>query len=125
MNKIQYYLYRKFRWLHMTVFGVKPGSFIQDYDNVHLGRNVLLSHGTHIYVRNHRIDDIRLMDDVDPVFIGDDCWIGANAVVLPGVVLGPHTIVGAGSVVTKSFPDGWCVVVGNPAKKIKEITKDD
>lgn len=44
-----------------------------------------------------------------------------NSVVLPGVSLGPHTVVGAGSVVTKSFPDGYCVVAGNPAKIIRRL----
>jgi acetyltransferase-like isoleucine patch superfamily enzyme len=41
-----------------------------------------------------------------------------NAVILPGVTLGDHTIVGAGSVVTHSFPEGHCTIAGNPAKKI-------
>lgn len=53
--------------------------------------------------------------------IGDKCWIGMNSVILPGVVLGDNTIVGAGSVVTKSFENGHCVVAGNPAKLIKRL----
>jgi len=57
------------------------------------------------------------------VYIGDYCWIGANAVILLGVHLGPHTIVGAGSIVTKSFPEGYCVIAGNPAKIIKKLEK--
>jgi len=57
------------------------------------------------------------------VVIGKNCWIGMNAIILPGVVLGDHTIVGAGSVVTHSFPEGWAVIAGNPAKKIRDLTK--
>ncbi|WP_405377623.1 acyltransferase [Nonlabens sp. Asnod3-A02] len=55
---------------------------------------------------------------VDTV-IGDNCIIGVKAIILPGVILGDHVVVGAGSVVTKSFPS-HTVVVGNPAKIIKE-----
>ena len=44
-----------------------------------------------------------------------------NSVILPGIVLGNHTIVGAGSIVTKSFPEGNCVIAGNPAKKIRDL----
>ena len=47
-----------------------------------------------------------------------------NSLVLAGVELGPSTIVGGGSVVTKSFPDGYCVIAGNPAKVIKHIDRD-
>jgi carbonic anhydrase/acetyltransferase-like protein (isoleucine patch superfamily) len=47
-----------------------------------------------------------------------------NSIILPGVVLGIRTIVGAGSVVTKSFPDGYCVIAGNPAKIIKTLDKE-
>lgn len=47
-----------------------------------------------------------------------------NSVITAGVELGTRTIVGAGSVVTKSFPDGYCVIAGNPAKIIKILDKD-
>ncbi|QYK65490.1 MULTISPECIES: sugar O-acetyltransferase [Paenibacillus] len=55
-----------------------------------------------------------------PVVIGDDVWIGANCVILPGVTIGSNVIVGAGAVVTKDIPDN-CVVGGVPAKVIKEL----
>jgi len=48
------------------------------------------------------------------------CWIGANAVILPGVIIGENSVVGAGSVVTKSIPNG-VIAVGNPAKVIRKI----
>lgn len=44
-----------------------------------------------------------------------------NAVILPGVKLGDHTVVGAGSVVTKSFEEGYCVVAGNPGRQIRRL----
>jgi acetyltransferase-like isoleucine patch superfamily enzyme len=44
-----------------------------------------------------------------------------NAVILPGVTLGENTIVGAGAIVTKSFPEGWCVLAGNPARVIRKL----
>lgn len=57
----------------------------------------------------------------EDIVIGDHCWIGMNAVILPGVILGEHTVVGAGAVVTRSFPDGWCVVAGVPASVVRRI----
>ena len=52
--------------------------------------------------------------------IGEDCWFGGNAIVLPGVTIGRGVTVGAGSVVTKDIPD-FCVVAGNPARVIRTI----
>lgn len=56
----------------------------------------------------------------EPVIIGDDSWIGAGAIVLPGVKIGQQVVVGAGSVVSKSISDG-AVVVGVPGKVIKRL----
>lgn len=53
----------------------------------------------------------------DPISIGEDCWLGANAVILPGVSLGKGTVVGANAVVTKSFPD-YAILGGVPARVI-------
>lgn len=52
-------------------------------------------------------------------FIGNNCIIGVNSIILPGIKIGNHVVVGAGAVVTKDIPDN-CIVVGNPAKIIKE-----
>ena len=52
-------------------------------------------------------------------FIGKKCFIGANAIIMPGLRIGDSVIVGSGAVVTKDIPDG-CVVVGNPARIIRE-----
>jgi maltose O-acetyltransferase len=54
-----------------------------------------------------------------PVVICDDVWVGANTIILPGVKIGPHSIIGAGSVVTKDV-EPWAIVGGNPAKLIRK-----
>lgn len=58
-----------------------------------------------------------------PIIIGDDCWIGTRVIILPGVHIGNQCIIGAGAVVTKSFPDR-CVIGGVPAKIIKKRTQE-
>ena len=58
-----------------------------------------------------------------PVHIKASAWIGAGATILPGVCVGRHAVVGAGSVVTKDVPD-YAVVVGNPARVVKMLDKE-
>ncbi|WP_239167061.1 acyltransferase [Catellatospora coxensis] len=53
------------------------------------------------------------------IVVGDDVWIGSNAIVLDGVTIGAHSIIGAGAVVTKDVP-AWSVMVGNPARRIRD-----
>ena len=59
-----------------------------------------------------------------PVTIGRNCWIGAGAIILPGVTVGDNTVIGAGSVVTKDIPAN-SVAVGNPCRVIREINERD
>ena len=59
-----------------------------------------------------------------PVHIGRNCWIGAGALIMPGVSIGDNTVIGAGSVVTKDIPAN-VVAVGNPCKVMREITDRD
>ena len=55
------------------------------------------------------------------IFIGDNCWIGMNAIILPGVsISGVNVIIAAGSVVTRSFEDSNVLIAGNPAKVVKK-----
>lgn len=72
--------------------------------------SIILAHDASLYVHTGKYK-------VGPVKIGDNVFLGANAVVLPNVCIGDNVIVGAGAVVTKSVEPGW-VVAGNPAKKI-------
>lgn len=118
---VRYKIYRLFRRLHIIFLGLKLGCFIQDPNNTEIHNKVLISHGVQIYTKNHNIYDLSKMDKPKLVKIEKNCWLGANSIILLGVHLGEHTIVGAGAVVTKSFPNGFCVIAGNPAEKIKEI----
>jgi acetyltransferase-like isoleucine patch superfamily enzyme len=100
--------------LHNTVIGP-----------VTIGSHVNLAQGITITALNHNFEDkSQRIDDqgvsTDPVIVGDDIWIGANAVILPGVSIGHHSVVAAGAVVTKDVPP-HSLVAGVPAKIIKEI----
>ena len=100
--------------LHNTVIGP-----------VTIGSHVNLAQGITITALNHNFEDkIQRIDaqgvSTKSIVIGDDIWIGANAVVLPGVSIGNHSVVAAGAVVTKDVPP-HTLVAGVPAKIIKEI----
>lgn len=107
---------------------------IGDYTRVGLGNTIIgpVTIGNHVNLAqnitvtglNHNFEDISLHIDeqgVDtiPVVIEDDVWIGANAVILPGVTVGKHSVVAAGSVVSRSVPP-YSVCAGVPAKVIKQ-----
>lgn len=98
-------------------------------DSIIIEDDVMIGAGVHIYINNHRFDrvDIPLIDQgyyADaPVTLKRGCWIGANAIILPGVIIGENSVVGAGAVVTKSVP-ARCVVVGNPARVIKHLEQE-
>jgi acetyltransferase-like isoleucine patch superfamily enzyme len=93
------------------------GIVIGDYTNI--GPNVGIISSNHDFVNN----DARVA--ASPVEIGRFCWLGMGAVILPGVKLADFTIVGAGAIVTKSFPEGYCVLAGNPARIIKYLNKEE
>lgn len=99
-------------------------------ESVEIGENVLIASGVFISDHSHGIYSGEQQDNPNtppnlrelfskPVKIGDNCWIGEKAAILPGVTLGDGTIVGAGSVVTKSF-EGGTIIAGNPAKILKK-----
>lgn len=100
--------------LHNTIIGP-----------VTIGNHVNLAQGITVTALNHNFDDPQKRIDeqgvsTKPVVIEDDIWIGANAVILPGVTIGHHTVVAAGAVVTKDVPP-HSLVAGVPAKIIKQL----
>ena len=90
-------------------------------DRVMFGPNVSLLTATHETEVQSRRDNIEY---AKPITIGDDCWIGANVVVLPGVTIGKGCTIGAGAVVTKDIPE-WSVALGQPARVVKKVTPVD
>jgi acetyltransferase-like isoleucine patch superfamily enzyme len=91
---------------------------------VTIGNDVMLAQNITISGLNHGYEDVTISPSKQKevkkaIVIADDVWIGANSVITPGITLGKHCIIGAGSVVTKDIPE-FSVAVGNPAKVIKK-----
>jgi len=95
---------------------------------INIGNNVRLAQNVVITALNHNYTDITKPISeqgvrTKEVFIGNETWIGANSVVLPGVTVGKHSVVAAGSIVTKDVPS-YSVVAGNPARVIKKYNEE-
>ena len=91
--------------------------------DVRIGRHALLGPQVGIYTAIHPFDPAARAcgaESARPVSIGNHCWIGGHATILPGVTLGNNVIVGAGAVVTRSFGDNL-VIAGNPAKGVRPL----
>ena len=100
----------------------QPGCFFQNYEaTITIGKDVHIAANVGIITQNHNPANPEEHLPGEEVVVGDNCWIGMNAVILPGVKLGPYTTVGAGSVVTHSFEEGHCVIAGNPARIIRKF----
>jgi len=89
-----------------------------------LGNDVMMGPEVVFISYNHEVSDLTVpmraqgATESKPVQVGDDVWIGMRAMIMPGVTIGSHAIVAAGSIVTKDVPE-WGIVGGNPAKLIK------
>ena len=97
------------------------GNYFQAIGKITIGRGTYIAPNVGLITSNHNLEDLDKHDPPRPIYLGEKCWIGMNSMILPGVTLGPHTIVGAGSVVIDSFEKGNCVIAGNPAKIVKKL----
>jgi galactoside O-acetyltransferase len=115
--------------------------FVHFGKNIYANFNLTLVDDTHIYVGDYTMigpnvtiataghpicPELRQKNYQynAPVTIGRNCWIGAGAILLPGVTVGDNTVIGAGSVVTKDLPSD-CVCVGNPCKVLRKVDQRD
>ncbi len=97
-----------------------------------IGKNVMIGPDVVFISSNHRFDDPdrpiqeQGVIEVGPIIVGDNTWIGARAIILPGVKIGKCVIIGAGAVVTKDVPD-YAIVAGNPARiiRLRKEKKDE
>ena len=99
------------------------GSGIFGHYSITIGNDVWTGHHVYITDQNHGYEDVSrpISQQSQPeraVVIGDGSWLGHGAVVLPGVTIGKHVVVGANAVVTHNIPD-FCVAVGSPARVVR------
>lgn len=126
-NKCMFVVYENAKICIGSNVGISQSTLVAHADII-IGNNVKIGGGTCIYTSDfHSLDaEIRRTEKdkknrkISPVKIGDDVFIGAKCIILKGVVIGNRSIVGAGSVVTKSIPDDE-IWAGNPARFIRSI----
>ena len=101
-------------------------TFVDD-GNIYIGDNVLIGPNVNIITSGHPINPYLRSKKylyVKDVHIGNNVWLGAGSIILPGVSIGDNSVIGAGSVVTKDIPSN-VVAVGNPCHVLREISEHD
>ena len=98
--------------------GDNIGIYIQANMGLEVGHNVGFGAGTAIISANHNHNDHSIHDVIQPIRVGNNVFVGANSVLLPGVQIGDNVVIGAGSVVAKDIPSN-SIAVGNPCRVIK------
>lgn len=110
---------------------IRPASMLfadprKDGAGITIEDDVLLGSGVQFYVSNHNFENTEMPvfdqghTESIPITLKSGSWVGANCILLPGVTVGENSVVGAGSVVTKSLPEK-VLAAGNPAKVIRKI----
>jgi hypothetical protein len=100
-------------------FARSGNCYIQAGNGIEIGANTIFAPSVKLISANHDPNNDFQWYDESGISIGEYCWIGANAIILPGVKIGNRCVVGAGAVVTKSFGDG-VTLVGVPARALKK-----
>ncbi|WP_373020564.1 DapH/DapD/GlmU-related protein [Thiomicrorhabdus sp.] len=106
---------------------MSPGCYYQNFaGKIIVEKDVYIGPNTGVITANHDPMKPQTHLEGEDVVIREGCWIGMNCVILPGVELGPNTVVAAGSVVTKSYTEGCVLIAGSPAviKKLLHATDE-
>lgn len=98
---------------------IGEGAWLDSLDKITIGKNCCISQGVYFCTGNHDWTDPTFGLIVKPISVEDGAWVGARATVLPGVTIGSHSIVSAGSSVSKNTEPNM-IYVGNPAQPVKE-----
>ncbi len=103
-------------------FYANTGCLFDDHARIIIGDNVMLGPNVGIYTSAHPFSVKKgvLNNLIAPIVIGNDVWIGGNVIIMPGVIIGNNSMIGAGSVVINNIPPD-VIAVGNPAKAIKKM----
>lgn len=101
-------------------FSFSGNCYFSGYNGIEIGYNVLFGPGIKVISSNHNFKKDREPVKENPIVIGDNVWIGTNAIILSGVIIGDNSIVAAGAIVTKNVPKN-VIVAGNPARIIKHL----
>lgn len=110
---------------------INSNVYINARSGVEIGNDVTLSNGTKILSTGYDIENWmttgqKIHIKNTPVKIGNHCWIGTNAIILPGVnITGEYVVIGAGAVVTKDITESRVLVAGNPAKIVKHYDENN
>jgi acetyltransferase-like isoleucine patch superfamily enzyme len=107
---------------------IGKGSGIVGHFSITIGNDVWTGHHVYITDQNHGYEDVsvpisRQSQPERAVIIGDGSWLGHGSIVLPGVTIGEHVVIGANSVVTKNIPP-FSVAVGSPARVIRKFVEN-
>ena len=106
---------------------INHNAYLMDGGGITIGHHCFIGPNCGMYTATHPVlaeERNQGLEKALPIVIGDNCWIGADVTILPGVTIGSHTIIGAKSVVTKDIPD-HVIALGNPCRVLRPITEDD
>ena len=106
---------------------INHNAYLMDGGGITIGHHCFIGPNCGMYTAIHPMlaeERNQGLEKALPIVIGDNCWIGADVTILPGVTIGSNTIIGAKSVVTKDIPD-HVLALGNPCRVIRPITEDD